>query len=139
MLRVPVYILFVPSKDGDWTAYNRLLNLCREAQKEGWTPIPMITTPLFETKYTDSRLGVEEAFKLTHSGFFGGKIDSVMALWIDGRGSSAYARDVICYAFANNLEVRCLSPRNSLMERYMRPFFIEQIKKTSISRSVMLY
>lgn len=139
MLRMPVYILFVPSKNGDWTAYHRLFNLCREAQKDGWTPIPMITTPTFETKYMDSRLGVEEVFRVTHAGFFGGEINSVMALWIDGRGSSVYARDVICYSFANNLEVRCLSPKDSLMERYMRPFFIEQIKKTTTSRSILMY
>lgn len=139
MLMMPVYILYVPSKEGDWMAYDKLHDRCLEAQVEGWNPIPMITTPLFEDKYIDSGLSVEETFRLMHMRFFDGKIDSVMSLWIDGKGSSAYARNIIRYSFANDLEVRCFSPRGSLMERYTRPFFIEQIRRTTITRSLRLF
>ncbi|OGG85636.1 hypothetical protein A2392_02620 [Candidatus Kaiserbacteria bacterium RIFOXYB1_FULL_46_14] len=134
MLIMPVYVLYVPSKDGDWMVEASLFDLCCEAFKEEWKPIPMVTSPSFEEEYQSSGLSADEMFKRVHKDFFNGTLDHILSLWVGGSGSSVYARDIIRYAFSKDLEIHCRSPKNSLMYRYMRPFFIDQIRRTNTLR-----
>lgn len=139
MLIMPVYVLYVPAKEGDWLAYASLLDLCKIAVEEGWRPVPIITFPPFDEGYKNSGLNVEEMFNRVHKNFFGGTLDSILSLWVAGNGSSVYARDMIRYAFDKNLEVHCRSPKDSLMYRYMRPFFINQIRRTDSTLRLSWY
>ncbi len=122
------YIIYAPSNFGDVFAREDARSLRDKAFEEKLNPRVLVSYPAFNHWYEESNLSFEDVFKYLHKEDDG----EILEIWIAGKGISQYVRDAMTYAFRNGVDIECLSPQDSLLEKYARPFIrLQKLGKTN--------